>query len=70
MASSSRSLLDRIAPAPAEPWSYDVEATDNAFRPSQRRPKRPREVEFDSEYLFTPWSEGLAFEDGENKARR
>ncbi|KAF7965378.1 hypothetical protein HWV62_44087 [Athelia sp. TMB] len=70
MASSSRSLLERIAIEPNDSWSHDVEAADNAFQPRQRRPKRPRELEYDSEYLFAPWSEGLASEECGNKTQR
>ncbi|KZP15638.1 Nucleotidyltransferase [Athelia psychrophila] len=70
MASSSRSLLDRMSAAPNDAWGPEADAAADAFQPTHRRPKRPREVELDPEYRFTPWLGKVAAQADEDKAQR
>jgi len=68
--SHSRSLLERISSDPSDPWAYDHCAAEETFQPRSRRPKRKQEPEIDSEYLYTPWIDGMKVKGDESKNQR
>jgi hypothetical protein len=68
--SHSRSLLERISSEPSDPWAYDHYAAEETFQPRPRRPKRKQEPEIDSEYIYTPWIDGMKVTGDESKNQR
>jgi hypothetical protein len=69
--SSSRSLLERISPRSVnDPWPHDRDATEEAFRPRPRKPKRKPEPEVDPEHIYTPWVDSMKVRGDESKTQR
>lgn len=63
-------LLERMSTVPNDAWGPEADAAADAFKPLPRRLKRPREVELDPEYLFTPWLDDIAVQADGSKAQR